>query len=237
MKKEKTEEERAEKERRRSEKKEKKKNSKRQDKLSQDELQRLEEVRRSLKIKGVNNRSKEQDFSDETDRASVVGLRYSQFFHPGDSRNSMVSPDFSSDSTSTWSGSASASLTRPRGILKSRNAGSVSGSSSKLDLDDEGLLLANTQQNEIICYKHSPGQENDNQNGVSDNIDLEYFSKNPGECVGFKSKRLLSSFTLQLPDVIKIAQTETWKKQTTRSLSSSNLLQVKNLIECLGVKG
>ena len=52
MKKEKTEEEKAEKERKKSEKREKKekKNSKR-DKLSKDELQRLEEVRKSLKIK------------------------------------------------------------------------------------------------------------------------------------------------------------------------------------------
>ena len=52
MKKEKTEEEKAEKERKKSEKREKKekKNSKR-DNLSTDELQRLEEVRKSLKIK------------------------------------------------------------------------------------------------------------------------------------------------------------------------------------------
>ena len=52
MKKEKTEEEKAEKERKKSEKREKKekKNSIR-DKLSTDELQRLEEVRKSLKIK------------------------------------------------------------------------------------------------------------------------------------------------------------------------------------------
>ena len=224
MKKEKTEEERAEKERKKSEKREKKKSSKR-DKLSQEELQRLDEVRRSFKIKGVN---KEQDFSDETDRASVVGLRYSQFYLGSDqSRSSVASPD-SSDTASTWS---SASLTRPRGILKSKHPGSVSGSSSRLDLDDEHLLLKNTQQNEIISYNKSPGFSADTNSEYSyfqnPNLDLEYFNNQPGECLGLKSKKLLSSFPLHLPEIVKVNQTEAWGKQgLSRSLSNSDWIQV-----------
>ena len=223
MKKEKTEEEKAEKERRKSEKRERKKSSKRE-KLSNDELQRLEEVRRSLKIKGANRRSKEQDFSDETDRASVVGLRYSQFYlgHEGDG---LVSPD-SVSSDSTWS---SASLNRPRSILKSKYPGStVSESSSKLDLDDENLLLKNTQQNEVINYNKSPGFSQDAEQEYSyyrnSQIDLSYFDTSPGECLGFKSKKLLTSFSLQLPDLVKIPPQSSGI--LPRSLSSSSLLKV-----------
>ena len=133
------------------------KSSKREE-LSKNELQQREEVRRSLKIKGGNvKRSKDCDFGDEVDSASVVGLRYSQFYLGG-SESGVASPD-SSDSASTWS---SASLSRPRSILKSRgeNRGSVSQlsqSSSKLDLNDENLLLKNTAQNEMISYNKSPG--------------------------------------------------------------------------------
>ena len=231
MKKEKTEEERAEKERKKSEKREKKKSSKRE-KLSNDELQRLEEVRKSLKIKGVDKRRKEQDFSDETDRASVVGLRYSHFYLGSES--GVASPD-SSDSASTWS---SASLNRPRSILKSKHTGgggSVSESSSKLDLDDEHLLLKNTQQNEIISYSKSPGYiqaTHDTELEYSyyqpPQLDISYFESQPGECLGFKSKKLLNSFPLELPEIIKInASSEPWRKQSiSRTQSSSSLLQV-----------
>ena len=227
MKKEKTEEERAEKERKKSEKREKKKSSKRE-KLSNDELQRLEEVRKSLKIKGVDKRRKAEDFSDEVDRASVVGLRYSQFYLGSES--GVASPD-SSDSASTWS---SASLNRPRSILKSKHTGggSVSESSSKLDLDDEHLLLKNTQQNEIISYNKSPGFiTNDNEHEYCyyqpSQLDISHFDSQPGECLGFKSKRLLNNFPLTLPEIIKVTPSEPWRKQSlSRSLSSSSLLQV-----------
>ena len=222
MKKEKTEEARAEKERKKSEKREKKKSSKRE-KLSNDELQRLEEVRKSLKIKGVDKRRKEQDFSDETDRASVVGLRYSQFYLGSES--GVTSPDSGSDSASTWS---SASLNRPRSILKSKHTGggSVSESSSKLDLDDEHLLLKNTQQNEIISYNKSPGFiSNDTEHEYSyyqpSQLDISYFDSQPGECLGFKSKKLLNNFPVTLPEIIKVTPSDPWRKQ-----SSSSLLQV-----------
>ena len=237
MKKEKTEEERAEKERRKSEKRERKKSSKRE-KLSQDELQRLEEVRRSLKIKGGNiKRSKEGDFSDEVDRASVVGLRYSQFYLGG-SESGVASPD-SSDSASTWS---SASLSRPRGILKSRgeDRGSVSQlsqSSSKVDLDDENLLLKNTAQNEMISYNKSPGftAEADTEHiyayhhnpsldpGQWDSGD----SGQPGECTGLKSRRLLSNFPLNLPVIIQVPPTEAWKRHTLSRSASGSDVQVR----------
>ena len=226
MKKEKTEEERAEKERRKSEKRERKKSSKRE-KLSQDELQRLEEVRRSLKIKGGNiKRSKEGDFSDEVDRSSVVGLRYSQFYLGG-SESGVASPD-SSDSASTWS---SASLSRPRGILKSRgeDRGSVSQSSSKLDLDDENLLLKNTAQNEMISYNKSPGYSAQADTELiyayHHNPSLDPGDRGlPGECQGLKSRRLLSNFPLHLPVIIQVPPTEAWRQQTlSRSASGSNI--------------
>ena len=225
MKKERTEEEKAEKERKKSEKRERKKSSKRE-KLSTDELERLEEVRRSLKMKGVTRRSREQDFSDEVDRASVVGLRYSQFYlDPG--AGDVTSPD-SSDTTSTWS---STSLnTRPRSILKSKQPGSsVSESSSRLDLDDEHLLMKNTQQNEIISYAKSPGVSTDHDQEYSyhsnSQIDLSYFDTSPGECLGLKSKKLLSNFPLQLPDLVQIPRDSS--KVIPRTLSANSLLKVE----------
>ena len=239
MKKEKTEEERAEKERRKSEKREKKKSSKRE-KLSADELQRLEEVRRSLKLKpGLHNPESPHVYEYDIKLDGVVGLRYSQTVH-----EAAVSPS-SSDSASTWS--ASSSLSRPtRGILKSgrgsggggggggstsRLAGSETASqtSSKLDLDDERLLMKNTQQNEIISYNKSPGFAAGSPEG-SDQLDLAQFaSQTHGECLGFKSKKLLSNFPLVLPPVTRSSPTEAWKKQAlSRSASSSNNLQVHN---------
>ena len=226
MKKEKTEEERAEKERKKSEKRERKKSSKR-DKLSQDELQRLEEVRQSLKIRGGSKRSKE-DFSDEVDRSSVVGLRYSQFYLGG-SESGVASPD-SSDSASTWS---SASLGRPRGILKARAedcADPQSQSSSKLDLDDENLLLKNTAQNEMISYNKSPGRTADTEliSAFHQNpqLDPAQADSQPGEYLGLKSRRLLSHFNINLPVIIQVAPTEAWRQRTLSRSASGSLVQV-----------
>ena len=203
MRKDKTEEDRAvklEKERRKSEKREKKKSSKRDKPLSPEELQRLEEVSRSLKIKGPGRKS-----SDEIDRANVVGLRYSQFFLP----SGPTSPD-SSDTASTWS-SSTTSLGRPRGILKSKHPGTVSESSSKIDLDDEGLLMKNTQQNEMNIYKLSPLsfslQANQNYNQNLPDGEAQY-----GEHLGFKSRKLLINSALRLPVIISVAGREAWLK-------------------------
>ena len=200
MRKDRTEEERAEKDRRKSEKREKKKSSKREKSLSPEELERLEEVSRSLKLKGSQGRKAS---SDETDRTAVVGLRYSQFH-----LQSETSPDSQSDSASTWS-SSTASLGRPRGILKSKAPGSVS--SSKIDLDDEGLLMKNTQQNEINIYKLSPGfslqtNQNDNQTTTWD------AQQQHGEQLGVKSRKLLSNFALRLPVIITVPRTDAWLK-------------------------
>ena len=165
------------------------------------------------------------------DRASVVGLRYSQFYLGG-SESGVASPD-SSDSASTWS---SASLSRPRGILKSRgeDRGSVSQlsqSSSKLDLDDENLLLKNTAQNEMISYNKSPGYsaEADTEHiyAYHHNPSLDpgqWDSGQPGESTGLKSRRLLSNFQLSLPVIIQVPPTEAWRRQTlSRSASGSNV--------------
>ena len=137
MKKEKTEEERAEKERKKSEKREKKeKKSSKREKLTNDDLERLEEVRRSLKIKvdmndshasvlnqpnhqgSKKNKEKEipsgitADYRDTTDRSAVIGLRYSQHGGSGDGG---LSPD-TSDTASTWSKDGSIGR-KPRGLL------------------------------------------------------------------------------------------------------------------------
>ena len=198
MRKDRTEEERAERDRRKSEKREKKRSSKREKPLSPEELERLEELSRSLKMKGA---------SDEVDRTNVVGLRYSQFYlqsEPG-LASGLTSPDSQSDTASTWS-SSTASLGRPRGILKSKAPGSVS--SSKLDLDDEGLLMKNTQQNEMNIYKISPGFSlQTNQNHPPTIRETQY-----GEQLGFKSRKLLSNFALRLPVVITVPSTDAWLK-------------------------
>ena len=199
MRKDRSEEERAEKDRRKSEKREKKKSSKREKPLSPEELERLDEVSRSLKMKGASRRS-----SDDVDRTNVVGLRYSQFYLQSDP-SGLTSPDSQSDTASTWS-SSTASLGRPRGILKSKAPGSVS--SSKIDLDDEGLLMKNTQQNEMNIYKLSPGfslQSNQNVNPTS-------WEAQHGEELGFKSRKLLSNFALRLPVIITVPSTDAWKK-------------------------
>ena len=199
MRKDRTEEERAERDRRKSEKREKKKSSKREKPLSPEELERLEEVSRSLKMKGVGRRTS----SDDVDRSNVVGLRYSQFYLQSDP--GLTSPDSQSDTASTWS-SSTASLGRPRGILKSKAPGSVS--SSKIDLDDEGLLMKNTQQNEMNIYKLSPGfslQSNQNSNQTAGEAQH-------GEQLGFKSRKLLSNFALRLPVIITVPSTEAWLK-------------------------
>ena len=198
MRKDRTEEERAERDRRKTEKREKKKSSKREKPLSPEELERLEEVSRSLKMKGAGRRTSED----------VVGLRYSQFYlqsEPGQT-SGLTSPDSQSDTASTWS-SSTASLGRPRGILKSKAPGSVS--SSKVDLDDEGLLMKNTQQNEMNIYKLSPGfalQTNQNYNPTS------WGEAQHGQQLGFKSRKLLSNFALRLPVIITVPTTDAWVK-------------------------
>ena len=198
MRKDRSEDERAERDRRKSEKREKKKSSKREKPLSPEELERLEEVSRSLKMKGGRKSS------DEVDRSNVVGLRYSQFYLPSEP-GYPTSPDSQSDTASTWS-SSTASLGRPRGILKSKAPGSVS--SSKIDLDDEGLLMKNTQQNEINIYKLSPGfslQTNQDYNQTTGEAQH-------GEQLGCKSRKLLSNFALRLPVVITVPRTDAWVK-------------------------
>ena len=214
MRKDKTEEERAvkaEKDRRKTEKREKKKSSKRDKALSPEELERLEEVSRSLKMKGPGRKS-----SEELERANVVGLRYSQFFL----QSGPTSPD-SSDTASTWS-SSTTSLGRPRGILKSKAPGSVSESSSKIDLDDEGLLLKNTQQNEMNIYKLSPGawpgQSTQTNQNHTQGGEAPY-----GECLGLKSRKLLSNFALRLPVIISVAGREAWLKTPLAVETSSKV--------------
>ena len=202
MRKDRTEEERAERDRRKTEKREKKKSSKREKPLSPEELERLEEVSRSLKMKGAGRRTS----SDDVDRSNVVGLRYSQFYLQSDP--GLTSPDSQSDTASTWS-SSTASLGRPRGILKSKAPGSVS--SSKVDLDDEGLLMKNTQQNEMNIYKLSPGfalQTNQNYNPTSWGAG----EAQHGQQLGFKSRKLLSNFALRLPVIITVPTTDAWAK-------------------------
>ena len=217
MRKDKTDEERAvkaEKDRRKSEKREKKKSSKRDKPLSPEELQRLEEVSRSLKMKGPGRKG-----SDEMDRANVVGLRYSQFFL----QSGPTSPD-SSDTASTWS-SSTTSLGRPRGILKSKAPGSVSESSSKIDLDDEGLLLKNTQQNEMNIYRLS------SETWAGQSRQTVESEAQHGEYLGIKSRKLLSNFALRLPVVISVAGREPWLRTPLPVETSSKVTLLGPRIE------
>ena len=88
-------------------------------------------------------------------------------------------------------------------------AGSISESSSKVDLDDLNLLLKNTQQNEYVNVYKSPGSAKD--------CDLTYsFYQNSkieaalkpcfdgaliGEFPGSKSRKLSTDFHLELPEI------------------------------------
>lgn len=210
MKKERTEEERAERERRKSEKREKKKNSKRAV-LSHEELERLEEVRRSLRIKG--NLSPRKQSTDEADRASVVGLRYSQI--PG---SDGPSPD-TSDTASTWSNTGSiGSLGRPaRSILKSKP---TTGASQARDLDDLNLLMKNTKANELYLYK---SQESETSNLSNRNSQTKIESAPVhGECLGSRARPLLATFPLRLPEIAVVVSCE-----SAPPLSAASLTQVK----------
>ena len=88
-------------------------------------------------------------------------------------------------------------------------AGSISESSSKVDLDDLNLLLKNTQQNEYLNVYKSPGYAKDCDLTYSyyQNSKIEAALKpcfegaHIGEFLGSKSRKLSTDFQFELPDI------------------------------------
>ena len=96
-------------------------------------------------------------------------------------------------------------------------AGSISESSSKVDLDDLNLLLKNTQQNEYLNVYRSPGYVKDYDLTYSyyQNSKIEAALKPCfegaliGEFLGSKSRKLSTDFHIELPEIRTYCDLET----------------------------
>lgn len=191
MRKEKSEEEKAEKEERKRRKKEMKERKKR-DSLSSEDLNRLEEVRKSLRVKVA----KTDEYSPigvaaadrRRDPASVTGLRYSAS-NPGYGPPSSL---WSHQQGLSLESKEGRGLERPfKSILKSKQY-SLSGSLQS-DLDDPTLLLMNTRQNELVLeFQRKMEQQSLDSISTSSNQRTTSHQSPEGESSGLKRRDLIA---------------------------------------------
>eukprot|EP00095_Tigriopus_kingsejongensis_P008532 maker-scaffold81_size397536-snap-gene-1.17 protein:Tk08532 transcript:maker-scaffold81_size397536-snap-gene-1.17-mRNA-1 annotation:"unconventional myosin-xviiia-like" len=145
--------EKDEKERKRREKKKKHSQHLEGSKMTSDELQRLDEVRKSLrKVTGKLHKKDKLP--------SGIIADYRDTFDANNAENYNLSPVSESSSTHSSYSNVSGVITRPtslpaarpasRGILKGQNYNAPVSRSMSAELDDQSILLKNTQANEYL---------------------------------------------------------------------------------------
>lgn len=207
--------EKEDKEKRKKEKKERKENKKRErGSMTAEELLRLDEVRRSLKIRG---RRKEKE-----KLPSGITADYSASFFADLNRDEDGLCGGSRGENLTQSDSSEASLTslnnpgtshrtlpplppRPpkRGILKQapRISNNMTGISDNMNHNDSSLLIRNTLQNEVIAYQNIPKKSGSDLT-VGGNDSVDQWRTSPGDSSSIGSGDHTHSSYLTPPVVV-----------------------------------
>lgn len=207
--------EKEDKEKRKKEKKERKENKKRErGSMTAEELLRLDEVRRSLKIRG---RRKEKE-----KLPSGITADYSASFFADLNRDEDGSCGGSRGENLTQSDSSEASLTslnnpgtshrmlpplppRPpkRGILKQapRISNNTTGLSDNMNYNDNSLVMRNTLQNEVIAYQNIPKKSRSDLT-VGGNDSVDQWRTSPGDSSSIGSGDHTHSSYLTPPVVV-----------------------------------